>query len=307
MRPTTLFRVSQHTTRATTRITAPLQLRQHARPLSAAAETAEPTITTRTFPAPHTGLIKLLLLSRPAAKNALSVSLVHSLQHTLSAISSGADKTTRAIIIGSAVPGVFCAGADLKERRCMTPADVEQFLKSLRGCLHTLENLPIPTISAISGFALGGGLELALATDLRIVSPAAQLGLPETRLGIIPGAGGTYRLPRLVGRSRALDIILSGRRVGAIEAVQIGLANRIVDLGDTEDWEGRERTLDAALEVAREICTGAPIAIRVAKRVVSAQSEEAENRGYLQVVGTRDRDEALKAFKEKRNPVFEGL
>lgn len=100
--------------------------------------------------------------------------------------------------------------------------------------------------------------------------------------------------------------MLSGRRVGAIEAVQIGLANRIVDVGPKEG-EGREKTVDAALEVAREICAGAPISIRVAKRVVKAESEEAENRGYLEVVGTKDRDEALKAFKEKRRPVFKGL
>jgi methylglutaconyl-CoA hydratase len=276
------------------------------RPYSAAAAPAEPVLTTHTIPAPHTGLIKLLLLSRPEAKNALSRTLVHELHRTLAPIASGHDKVTRCIVIGSAVPGVFCAGADLKERHSMTPVEVDSFLADLRGTLKTLENLPIPTIAAISGFALGGGLELAMAADLRVVAPSAQLALPETRLGIIPGAGGTYRLPRLVGKSRALDIVLSGRRVGAIEAVQIGLANRIVDVGP-EEGEGRERTVDAALEVAREICAGAPIAIRVAKRVVKAESDEAENRGYLEVVGTKDRNEALKAFKEKRRPVFEGL
>jgi methylglutaconyl-CoA hydratase len=187
----------------------------------------------------------------------------------------------------------------------MSQDEVATFLSNLRSTLRMLETLPIPTISAISGFALGGGLELALATDLRIVAPSAQLGLPETRLGIIPGAGGTYRLPELVGTSRALDIVLTGRRVGAIEAVQIGLANRIVNISEEEE-EGRERTIDAAVEVAQEICTGAPIAIKVAKRVVTARDEEAENMGYLEVVGTKDRDEALVAFKEKRRPIFRG-
>jgi len=187
----------------------------------------------------------------------------------------------------------------------MTREDVDTFLASLRGLLKTLETLPIPTISAISGFALGGGLELALATDIRIVAPSAQLALPETRLGIIPGAGGTYRLPRLVGQSKALDIVLSGRRVHAMEAVLIGLANMCVDIGTEE--EGRERTLDAATEFAREICMGAPQAVRIAKSVVIAEDEEAENRGYLEVVATKDRDEALKAFAEKRKPVFSGL
>jgi methylglutaconyl-CoA hydratase len=183
----------------------------------------------------------------------------------------------------------------------MSQDEVATFLSNLRSTLRMLETLPIPTISAISGFALGGGLELALATDLRVVAPGAQLGLPETRLGIIPGAGGTYRLPELVGTSRALDIVLTGRHVGAIEAVQIGLANRIVNIGEEE--ERRERTIDAAVEVAQGICTGAPIAIKIAKRVVMA---EAENRGYLEVVGTKDRDDGLVTFKEKRRPVFRG-
>ncbi|KAF8250356.1 ClpP/crotonase [Wilcoxina mikolae CBS 423.85] len=271
---------------------------------NSSAPPSDPPITISTFLAPHTGLIKLLLFSRPLAKNSISTSLLSALTKTLAPISSGADTTTRALVLGSAVPGVFCAGADLKERRSMSPDQVATFLADLRSTLHMLETLPIPTISAISGFALGGGLELALATDLRIVAPGAQLGLPETRLGIIPGAGGTYRLPELVGTSRALDIVLTGRRVGAIEAVQIGLANRIVNVEGEE--EGRERTIDAAIEVAQEICTGAPIAIKIAKRVVTARDEEAENRGYLEVVGTKDRDEALVAFKEKRIPVFKG-
>ena len=266
-------------------------LLRHARRALSSASTSDPAITVTTFPAPHTGLIKLLLFSRPAAKNAISVSLLAQLQRTLAPIASGEDTLTRALVIGSAVPGVFCAGADLKERRSMTAADVDAFLAGLRGALRTLEALPIPTISAISGVALGGGLELALATDLRVVAPGAQLGLPETRLGIIPGAGGTFRLPRLVGQSRALDIILTGRRVGAIEAVQIGLANRIVDVGPFEEsldgGEGRERTIDAAIEVAQQICLGAPKAIKIAKRAVIAEDEEAEGRCYLEVVQTR--------------------
>jgi len=297
--PTSVLRLSR-THRVRSAVPFPLH-RQYS-----AASPSSPPLTIATLPAPHTGVIKLLLLSRPSAKNALSRQLVADLARVLAPLHSGDDATTRALVVGSAVPGVFCAGADLRERRSMTRADVDAFLADLRVALRSLETLPIPTVSAISGFALGGGLELALATDIRVVAPAAQLGLPETRLGIIPGAGGTYRLPRLVGRSRALDIVLSGRRVGAVEAVQIGLANRIVDVGVGEG-EGRERTIDAAVEVAREICTGAPIAVRVAKRVVVAEDEEAENRGYLEVVGTKDRDEALKAFAEKRKPVFSGL
>ncbi|KAI5820476.1 ClpP/crotonase-like domain-containing protein [Pyronema omphalodes] len=295
------MRVSTHILR---RLTFTARLPTLCRSYSAASSSSEPPIIENVIPAPHTGSIKVLLLSNPKSKNAISTGLLAALKKAVEPIASGEDVTTRALVIGSAVPGVFCAGADLKERRTMTPQQVKDFLDGLRGTLKTLESLPIPTISAISGLALGGGLELALATDLRVVSPSAQVGLPETRLGIIPGAGGTYRLPQLIGRSRALDIVLSGRRVGAIEAVQIGLANRIVDIG-MED-EGRTHTIDAAIEVAQEICMGGPIAIKVAKRVVTACAEEAENNGYLDVVNTKDRDEALLAFKEKRRPSFKG-
>jgi methylglutaconyl-CoA hydratase len=274
------------------------------------ASSTNPPLTVTTIPAPHTGSIKLLLLSRPRAKNALSIALVSELARALAPIASGTDTSTRALVIGSAVPGVFCAGADLKERAKMSQEEVASFLRLLRGTISTLEGLQIPTIAAMSGVALGGGLELALAADLRVIAPTVQLGLPETRLGIIPGAGGTFRLPRLVGQSRAMDIILTGRRVGAEEALQIGLANRIVYPSDLKEGVGsggtRERTIDTAIQVAQEISFGGPIAVRVAKKVVSKATEEAEANGYLEVVATKDRDEALIAFKEKRKPVFLG-
>lgn len=201
----------------------------------------------------------------------------------------------------------------------MTRAETDAFLHELRATLALLEALPIPTISAVSGFALGGGLELALATDLRVVGPRAQLGLPESRLAIVPGAGGTYRLPRLIGQSRALDIALTGRRVGAIEAVQIGLANRVVDvdgqlegtaaaaeLGPDADPEGRIEVINAAIEVAKEICEGGPIAVRAAKKAVKAEDADVEDECYRAVVETKDRNEALLAFREKRLPGFTG-
>ena len=138
---------------------------------STAATTSTP-ITTTTFPAPHTGLIKLVLLSSPGNRNAISRALLASLRRTLAPIAAGDDTVTRALVIASAVPGVFCAGADLKERRTMSDGDVDGFLADLRGALRTLQQLPVPTVVAISGAALGGGLELALAADLRVVSPA---------------------------------------------------------------------------------------------------------------------------------------
>lgn len=145
-----------------------------------------------------------------------------------------------------------------------------------------------------------------------------QLALPETRLGILPGAGGTYRLPRLVGRSRALDMILTARRVGGIEAVEIGLANWVVEVHDegedegeeqkskSKKDEGREKVIEAAVEIALEMCSGAPVALRAAMRAVDGQCEAAENEAYETVVRTKDRDEALAAFREKRRPVFRG-
>lgn len=168
-----------------------------------------------------------------------------------------------------------------------------------------MAGLEIPSISAISSLALGGGLELALATMLRVVSPSVQLALPETRLAIIPGAGGTYRLRNLIGRSRSMDMILTGRRVGAGEALRIGLVNRVVDV-DVGEGEGRIKVIDAAVEVAREICMGGPIAVRVALEAVNGGKAKQENLAYEKVVGTKDRDEALAAFREKRKPVFKG-
>ncbi len=155
--------------------------------------------------------------------------------------------------------------------------------------------------------ALGGGLELTLATDFRVLGEKAQVGLPETRLGIIPGAGGTYRLPKIVGRTKALDMVLTGRRVTAPEALAIGLADRFVPLPEEGEGEGRKEVIEAALEMARDICGGAPRSVVAAKEAVLAGSEEAENSGYESVVGTRDRDEALRAFGEKRRPVFRGV
>lgn len=194
-----------------------------------------------------------------------------------------------------------------------------QFLSNLRDTFKSLSTLPIPTISAISSLALGGGLELALSTHFRVLTSNAVVGLPETRLGIFPGAGGTYRLPALVGLNRARDLILTGRRVAAPEAYFIGLADRLVEVLPEEEAEGkgadargkiletaRVSALSEAVRMAQEICQGGPVAIRAALEAVSWAREEKENEMYLRVVDTEDRNEALKAFQEKRKPVFVG-
>lgn len=191
--------------------------------------------------------------------------------------------------------------------------------------MTSLASLPIPTISAISSIALGGGLELALATHFRILTSNAIVGLPETRLGIIPGAGGTYRLPALVGIPRARDMILTGRRVSAPEAYFLGLADRLVEIApeseeQAREWQALEETerdrmvmdlarrsaLSEAVRLASEIAEGGPIAVRAALRAVEEPRETVENSMYERVVRTEDRDEALRAFAEKRKPVFKG-
>ena len=156
--------------------------------------------------------------------------------------------------------------------------------------------------------AFGGGLELALTTHLRVFASTAQVGLPETRLGIIPGAGGTYRLPAVIGRTRALDLMLTGRRVPGTEAYFLGLCDRLVEIVESEVKQpgvARGKVLDAAVELAKIICEGGPVALgQVIKR--AGLGPEEENRGYEVIVGTEDRNEALKAFAEKRKPQFVG-
>ncbi|KAG8071664.1 hypothetical protein GUJ93_ZPchr0006g44979 [Zizania palustris] len=170
-----------------------------------------------------------------------------------------AEAAAKVVLVTSSVPGVFCAGADLKERKLMSSSGVREYATSLRSTFSSFEGLPIPTIAVIEGAALGGGLELALSCDLRICGETATLGLPETGLAIIPGAGGTQRLPRVVGRSRAKELIFTGRRCNATEAVTMGLANYCVPAGEA---------YDKALELAREITQKGPLGIRMAKKAI---------------------------------------
>lgn len=200
--------------------------------------------------------------------------------------------------------------------RCVTwtLADVhrtKQFLSDLRSTFTELANLPIPTISAISSTALGGGLELGLCTTFRVFGSSAIVGLPETRLAIIPGAGGTYRLPALIGANRARDLVLTGRRVSGPEAYFLGLCDRLVEiLPEEEKAEGKARgkVLDVSVQMAKDICEGGPVALREAMRAVNGwqRGEVSENEAYENILKTEDRLEALKAFAEKRKPVFKG-
>ncbi|KAK3224977.1 hypothetical protein Dsin_004839 [Dipteronia sinensis] len=241
-------------------------------------------------------------LNRPGARNSIGKDFLRGLKDSFEVISK--DSTANVVLITSSVPKVFCAGADLKERRMMSVSEIHFFVNSLRSTFSFLETLGIPTIAVIEGAALGGGLEMALACDLRICGEDAVLGLPETGLAIIPGAGGTQRLPRLVGNSVAKELIFTGRKIGGREAMSIGLVNYCVPASEAQL---------KALEVAREINQKGPIAIRMAKKAISegleidtASALELEEECYIQTLHTNDRLEGLAAFAEKRKPKYTG-
>ncbi|KXT09435.1 hypothetical protein AC579_2519 [Pseudocercospora musae] len=265
-----------------------------------------------TIKAPHAGEITVVSLNRPKARNAISTQLLSELRGIVDQVhAEGGQGSTRALILASESDDAFCAGADLKERLTFTEEDTRHFLSNLRSTFTRLASLQIPTISAISSTAFGGGLELALCTHFRVLASTASLGLPETRLAIIPGGGGTYRLPAIVGQSRARDMILTGRRVSGEEAYFVGLCDRLVQVSEDElngAGVARGKVLEQAVELAKSICEGGPIAIRAAMQALSGweKGEQSENDAYETILHTQDRTEALKAFGEKRKPVFKG-
>jgi len=192
----------------------------------------------------------------------------------------------------------------LKERATLAPDDVRRYIFTIRNLFTTIEYLNKPVIAAVNGIALGGGTELALASDIRIAADTATMGLTETRLAIIPGAGGTQRLPRLVGKGKAKELIFTGRRVPAAEALAIGLVNQVCPLSEL---------LDQCFQMAAMICETGPVAIEQAKYAINHGLETdlhtglaIESNAYWVTIPTEDRIEALAAFKEKRKPVFKG-
>ncbi|KAI0089117.1 ClpP/crotonase-like domain-containing protein [Irpex rosettiformis] len=248
--------------------------------------------------------VAFLSLNRPKAKNAISLRLLKEFRDCLEQVHF--DKNVRVLVVRSTTQGSFCAGADLAERRTMSQVQVDRFLLDLRGALGKLENLPMPTIAAIDGPALGGGLELALACDLRVAGHSVtKIGLPETKLGIIPGAGGTQRLTRLLGLAKAKNLIFTGRALTADEALEYGVVDYVSEEGQS--------AVDRALTLAEEISVNAPLALRAAKQAISRAPELAlesgldfERASYETLLKSKDRLEALEAFKEKRPPVFKG-
>ena len=243
-----------------------------------------------------------LTLNRPQVMNSFNFQLLHALKEQIESVRFKRD--IRVIIITGAGDKAFCAGADLKERTTLGPDQVKEFIFTIRNLFTSLEQLNKAVIAAVNGVALGGGTELALASDIRIASMNASMGLTETRLAIIPGAGGTQRLPRLVGRGKAKELIFTGQRIGAHEALNIGLVNQICEQNDL---------LDECKKMAAMICETGPIAIEQAKYAVNYGIDTdlytglaIESNAYWVTIPTEDRLEGLAAFKEKRKPVYKG-
>jgi enoyl-CoA hydratase/carnithine racemase len=248
------------------------------------------------------GSMVWLTLNRPEAANALSRGLVADLRAQLAALAGRPELT--AVVIAGAEGKAFCAGADLKERLAMTLDETRTYLDELGALMQAIEDFPRPVVAAMSGAALGGGLEIALACDLRLADEGASVALSEVRLGIIPGAGGTQRLSRLCGIAIAKELILTGRRIDAATALALGLVSRVVAKTD----------LRAAVEsLCSELAAAGPLALAAAKRAVDHgfgkplnEALALERACYESVLVSQDRNEGLRAFAEKRPPRYQG-
>jgi methylglutaconyl-CoA hydratase len=246
--------------------------------------------------------VVILTLNRPEAANALSLKMLHELREIQQELKF--NRNVRCVVVTGAGEKAFCAGADLKERAQMNETQVRQTVSLIRETINEFEQLPQPVICAINGAAFGGGLELALACDIRIAADTAKMGLTETSLAIIPGAGGTQRLPRLIGKGRAKELIYTAKRISAFEAEKIGLIEYAVP---------PEQLMEKAVQIANQVVENAPIAVAQAKIAINRGLEVDLNTGlkleqmaYEITIPTKDRLEGLQAFKEKRKPVYKG-
>lgn len=254
----------------------------------------------------HDAGIFVISFNRPAVRNAVSRNTLKEFSETLDKLHF--DKKVRVAILRSSTPGVFCAGADLKERLTLSPEETFQSVCKFRSLTSQIESTPFPVIAAVDGLALGGGLELALACDIRVASAEAKFGLVETKLAIIPGAGGTQRLPRIVGPSIAKELIFTGRIIDATSAKEYGILNHVV-----EQNESKDAAFAKALQISQEILPNGPLGVQMAKTAINkglgvdmSLGCSIEEHCYARIIPTADRLEGLNAFVEKRKPKYKG-
>jgi enoyl-CoA hydratase/carnithine racemase len=244
--------------------------------------------------------VGVLTLNRPAARNAIGWDLLEGLLEQVGRCAE--DSELRVFVLTASGDKAFCAGADLKERKTYSEAKTRTFVRRIGRLTAEIGRLPMPSIAAINGHAFGGGCELALACDLRVMASGYQIGLTETALAIIPGAGGTQRLPRIVGLAKAKQLIFTAARLSSEQALEIGLVNA---LGDN--------AMDLAEDLVAGMLRCGPLALRAAKSAIEAgfdtgleEGLRIEQTAYQVIIPTADRLEALVAFAEKRAPEFTG-
>ncbi|RNF39390.1 enoyl-CoA hydratase-related protein [Planococcus salinus] len=248
------------------------------------------------------GSLAFITFNRPEAMNAFNYDMLAELGQVVEAIRINPD--IRAVVFTGAGEKSFSVGADLKERKTLTEQHVKRNLYKIGEVFTTIENLPQPTIAMINGFAFGGGMELALACDFRIIADDTRIGLTETSLAIIPGAGGTQRLPRLIGEAKAMELILTARRLTPAEALEYGVVTKLA---------ARDNLAEVTGEFADTLLANGPIALQQAKFAIKNGMNadlqtglQIERKAYELTIPTEDRIEALNAFGDKRKPVFKG-
>lgn len=247
--------------------------------------------------------IGFVTINRPDVLNCFNYATLVELEEIVNTLYT-LRKEVRVVIFTGAGEKAFSAGADLKERKHLNETEVRRNVKKIGDVFSQIASLPQPTIAAINGYAFGGGFELALACDFRIASTNAKLGLTETSMAIIPGAGGTQRLPRLIGQAKAMELILTAKRLSADEALNYGVLNQVVPISEL---------ITTSVQFASSILKNGPVAVQQAKYAIRNGMNtdlqtglEIESKAYEITIPTQDRVEALNAFNDKRSPLFTG-